>query len=93
LLPFVVDRISVSARGSRNSRGEAPTSNPSIRTASPLSTDERALDLAAQPSRLLDLGAAEHAPVAGGQRLRDRRGGAQDVDHDPTAAEAALRPA
>ena len=33
-VPFVVERISVSARGSRNSRGEAPTSKPSITTAS-----------------------------------------------------------
>ena len=33
-VPFVVERISVSAFGSRNSRGEAPTSKPSIRTAS-----------------------------------------------------------
>jgi len=32
-VPFVGDRISVSARASRNSRGEAPTSKPSIRTA------------------------------------------------------------
>ena len=32
-VPFVVERISVSARGSRNSRGDAPTSNPSTWTA------------------------------------------------------------
>ena len=54
----------MSARGSRNSRGEAPTSNPSIRDRVPLAADERALDLAAQPPRVLDLGAAEDPPVA-----------------------------
>ena len=34
-------------------------------------------------ARLVDLGAAEDAPIARGERLRDRRGGPQDVDDDP----------
>src|SRR5204863_9512610 len=41
----------------------------------PLALRERA--------RLLDLGAAEHPPIARRERLRERRGGAEDVDHDP----------
>ena len=49
----------------------------------PLTADEGALDLAPQPPRLLDLGAAEHPSVSGGQRLRDGRSRAQDVDHHP----------
>src|SRR5450759_3082205 len=32
--------------------------------------------------RVLDIGAAENALVAGGQRLSDSRGGPQDVDDD-----------
>jgi hypothetical protein len=32
-VPFVVERTSDDARGSTNSRGEAPASNPSIRIA------------------------------------------------------------
>ena len=38
--------------------------------------------LARERPRFLDLGAAENAPVAGGERLGDRRGGAKDVDDD-----------
>ena len=45
--------------------------------------DDGALRLVAQSARVLDLGAAEHAPVARGQRLGDRRRRAQDVDDDP----------
>src|SRR2546430_1874797 len=36
-----------------------------------------------QRSCLVDLGAAEDAPVAGGERLADRGRGAEDVDDDP----------
>ena len=42
----------------------------------------RALGLGERP-RLVDLGAAEDAPVARGERLRHRRGRAEDVDDDP----------
>src|SRR5207248_362536 len=38
---------------------------------------------ARERARLLDLGAAKDTAVAGGERLRDRRRRAKDVDDDP----------
>ena len=82
-MPFVVERISVSAAGSPAiSRGELPKSKPGIDSsrrspasfAGPFGLRERA--------RLLDLRAAEHAAIPGRERLRHRRGRTQHVDDD-----------
>ena len=80
-VPFVVDIASVGERVSRYSRGELPRSKPSIRTPSrsPPSVTPPAVD---ERTRVLDLGGAEHALVAARERLADRRGGADHVDHD-----------
>ena len=48
----------------------------------PLAAHERVWDLLTQGSRLLDLGAAQHPPIAGGERLGDGRRRPQDVDDD-----------
>ena len=90
-VPFVVEKITVSARGSpRNSRGDAPTSKPSIRTAF-RSPPRRPPQLLLQRERLLDLGAAVDALVARRQRLGDRRGRAQDVHDDADRSARRLR--
>ena len=79
-VPFVVDIASVGVRGSRYSRGEFPRSNPSMRTPrrSPPSVTPRA----SEGARVLHLGRAPHALVARVERLADRRGGTDHVDHD-----------
>ncbi len=72
----------MSAFGSRNSRGDAPTSKPSIRTAfrSPPTIEPSISPRSRRASSIS--AAAEDAPVAGRERLRDRRGRPQDVDDD-----------
>src|SRR5205823_781579 len=55
-----------------------------------LAADDRVRERRAQRPRLLDLGAAERAPVAGGERLRDRRARAEDVDDDADAGRRLL---
>ena len=78
-VPFVVVRTSVSAAGSpAYSLGELPKSKPH---GPPLASEHRPVRARERPG-LLDLGAAEDAPVAGRERLADRRGGPQDVDDD-----------
>ena len=49
----------------------------------PLAADDAVGELGAQRPCLLELGDAEHAAVADRERLRDRRGRAEHVDHDP----------
>ena len=69
---------------SRNSRGDAPTSKPSILTAVALASDERVGDLGTRaPVRSSTSAQHRTTPVAGRERLRDRRGRPQDVDDDP----------
>ena len=84
-VPFVVVRINVRAFApSANSRGEAPTSKPSIRDGLSLAADDCvAAQLGTQRARVVDLLAAEHALVPRRQRLGDRGGRADDVDDDP----------
>ena len=93
-MPFVVVRISVVAFGGpANSRGEAPTSKPSITTRVALAADDRVVaELLAERPRLLDLGAAEHPLVARRERLCDRRRRADDVDDDADAGRRVSRP-
>ena len=55
-----------------------------------LAADDAVGELGAQRPRLLDLGHAEHPPIAGRERLRDRRGGADDVDDDPGRGRSGL---
>jgi hypothetical protein len=49
----------------------------------PLAADERVRQLPAEPPRVLEVATAEDTPVAARERLRDRRGGAENVDDDP----------
>ena len=91
-VPFVVERISVPACGSRNSRGEAPTSKPSIRTAS-RSPPTMLSGSSARSARACSISAhAEHALVPGRERLRDRRGRAEDVDRRSRSGPPPPRP-
>ena len=93
-VPFVVERISVSARGSRNSRGEAPASKPVDPLRVALAARDRGVaELLPQRPRVVDLRAAEDALVAGRERLDDRRRRAHQVDDDARAAPWLPRPA
>ena len=58
--------------------------------AAALPRGDRAGQFGLQPERLVDLDGAEHALVAGGERLDDRRRRAHDVDHDPDRSLARL---
>ena len=83
-MPFVVVRISVRALApSANSRGEAPDVEAVDDDGVPLAAHDRLVaERGAERSRLVDLGAAEHALVARRERLGDRRGGADHIDDD-----------
>ena len=89
-VPFVVERISVSPAGSRYSRGEFPRSKPGMRTALTLAAEHSLAERVAKRASLLHLSRAEHPPIAGRKRLADRRGGADDVDHDPGRGRSGL---
>ena len=82
-VPFVVERISVAARRFEELARRGADVEAFDPDRVPLAADDARRDLRAQRLCLLDLGHAEDALVAGGERLGDRRGGPQDVDHDP----------
>ena len=83
-MPFVVERMSVSASGSRRHLARRVAEVEARDRLEPSLAGElrRALALC-KLARLVDLGAAEDARVARRERLRHRRRGAQDVDDDP----------
>ena len=56
----------------------------------PFAAEERIRDPGPERPRLLDLRAAENAPVARRKRLRDRRGGAEHVDDDAEPGRSGL---
>ncbi len=70
-------------RGSRNSRGDAPASKPSIRCASRSPPVIAVSPSSAFSARASSISAQQRTrAVAGGQRLRDRRGRPHQVDDD-----------
>ena len=76
--------MTVGARGSpRNSRGDAPTSKPSMRTGVPFAPEQALTEPLPESPRFVNFAAAVGALVSGGERLRDGRGGAENVDDDP----------
>ena len=87
-VPFVVDIARVVPRGSRYSRGELPRSKPSIRT--PSRSPPSVTPSPASAPRVLDLGRAPDPLVARSERLADRRGRPDHVDHDPRRGRRSL---
>ena len=92
-MPFVVERMSVSRRRlARDLARRVAEVEALDRLEPPLAGELRGPLGLRERARLVDLGAAEDAPVARRERLRHRRGGAQDVDDDARPARASARP-
>ena len=75
------------SRTCRYSRGRVAEIESLDPHAEPLAT-ERHPPADGERARVLHLGGAEHALVARGERLADRRGGPDHIDHDPVGAAA-----
>ena len=83
-MPFVVVRTSVSAAASPSSSLRRVAEVEALDVLEPpLAGELRRPSRLRERARLVDLGAAENAPVARRERLADRRGRAEDVDDDP----------